>query len=159
MFEFPLTAVSLDDFKIAVARQTSIPAQCIITLTPHGKPLKQQTLQTEVGISSIYRWLRDAPGLTVGRGKYASTTTGWHRRCHQELHPPRDPNSQFPNDTVSPTRQTKSRTRGPYSHGRSCLRPAGPGRSRSSRTAGRWLERLRRGTASWRSCCGASTLP
>ncbi|KAJ4295787.1 oligomeric, coiled-coil, peripheral membrane protein [Collariella sp. IMI 366227] len=47
MFEFPLTAVRLDDFKTAVARQTSIPAQCIITLTPHGKPLKQQTLQTE----------------------------------------------------------------------------------------------------------------
>jgi autophagy-related protein 11 len=32
-----------------VSRQTSIPAQCIITLTPQGKPLKAQTLQTEVG--------------------------------------------------------------------------------------------------------------
>ncbi|KAK4032677.1 autophagy-related protein 11-domain-containing protein [Parachaetomium inaequale] len=38
---------SLDDFKTLVARQTSIPAQCIITLTPQGKPLKLQTIQTE----------------------------------------------------------------------------------------------------------------
>ncbi|KXX81678.1 Autophagy-related protein 11 [Madurella mycetomatis] len=38
---------SVDDFKAAVARQTSIPAQCIITLTPQGKPLKSQTIQTE----------------------------------------------------------------------------------------------------------------
>jgi autophagy-related protein 11 len=38
----------VDDFKLSVARQTSIPAQCIITLTHQGKPLKLQTIQTEV---------------------------------------------------------------------------------------------------------------
>ncbi|KAK3941821.1 autophagy-related protein 11 [Diplogelasinospora grovesii] len=37
----------LDDFKASVARQSSIPVQCIITLTPQGKPLKLQTVQTE----------------------------------------------------------------------------------------------------------------
>lgn len=38
----------LDDFKASVARQSSIPAQCIIALTPQGRPLKLQTIQTEV---------------------------------------------------------------------------------------------------------------
>ncbi|KAL2263855.1 hypothetical protein VTK26DRAFT_4764 [Humicola hyalothermophila] len=38
---------SVEDFKASVARQTSIPAQCIITLTPQGKPLKLQAIQTE----------------------------------------------------------------------------------------------------------------
>ncbi|SPQ18955.1 ecd2d4d6-b1a3-45f1-a7c9-f965b1cae9f6 [Thermothielavioides terrestris] len=38
---------SLDDFKATVARRTSIPPQCIITLTPQGKPPKLQSIQTE----------------------------------------------------------------------------------------------------------------
>lgn len=38
---------SLDDFKASVSRQSSIPVQCIIALTPQGKPLKLQTIQTE----------------------------------------------------------------------------------------------------------------
>ncbi|KAK3362829.1 autophagy-related protein 11-domain-containing protein [Lasiosphaeria hispida] len=38
---------SLDDFKASVAQQSSIPIQCIITLTPQGRPLKLQTVQTE----------------------------------------------------------------------------------------------------------------
>ncbi|KAK4449376.1 autophagy-related protein 11 [Podospora aff. communis PSN243] len=38
---------SLDDFKSTVAQQSGIPVQCIITLTPQGKPLKLQTIQTE----------------------------------------------------------------------------------------------------------------
>ncbi|KAK4144620.1 autophagy-related protein 11-domain-containing protein [Dichotomopilus funicola] len=41
---------SLDDFKSLVARHVSIPAQCIITLTPQGKPLKLQTIQLETEI-------------------------------------------------------------------------------------------------------------
>lgn len=44
-----LPPLRVDDFKAAVARQTSIPTQCIITLTPQGKPLKLQAIQTEVG--------------------------------------------------------------------------------------------------------------
>ncbi len=38
----------LDDFKASVARQSDIPVNCIIALTPQGKPLKLQTAQTEV---------------------------------------------------------------------------------------------------------------
>ncbi|KAK3330283.1 autophagy-related protein 11-domain-containing protein [Apodospora peruviana] len=38
---------SLDDFKAAVARQSSIPAQCLITLAHQGRTLKWQTIQTE----------------------------------------------------------------------------------------------------------------
>ncbi|KAL8356334.1 hypothetical protein RB601_001577 [Gaeumannomyces tritici] len=38
---------SLDDFKLAVSRQTSIPPNCIIALVPPGKALKPQALQTE----------------------------------------------------------------------------------------------------------------
>lgn len=43
-----LPAYRLDDFKAWVSRQSSIPVQCIITLTPQGKPLKLQTIGTEV---------------------------------------------------------------------------------------------------------------
>lgn len=54
-----LTSPRVDDFKASVARQTSIPAQCIITLTPQGKPLKLQTIQTEVrGVQDCRCWLR-----------------------------------------------------------------------------------------------------
>jgi len=38
---------SLDDFKTLVARQASVPAQCLVALTPQGKPLKPQTIQSE----------------------------------------------------------------------------------------------------------------
>ncbi|KAK3394623.1 autophagy-related protein 11-domain-containing protein [Podospora didyma] len=38
---------SLDEFKNSVARQSAIPVQCIIALTPQGKPLKLQTIQVE----------------------------------------------------------------------------------------------------------------
>ncbi|KAK2068677.1 hypothetical protein P8C59_003306 [Phyllachora maydis] len=38
---------SLDDFKASVARQSAIPAQCIITLTPQGRALKFQAIQAE----------------------------------------------------------------------------------------------------------------
>lgn len=38
---------SLDDFKAWVARQSSIPAHNIVALTPQGKTLKLQTIQTE----------------------------------------------------------------------------------------------------------------
>ncbi|KUI60447.1 Autophagy-related protein 11 [Cytospora mali] len=38
---------TVDDFKAAVSRQSSIPSQYIIALTPQGKPLKLQTLPAE----------------------------------------------------------------------------------------------------------------
>ncbi|KAK7992664.1 hypothetical protein PG988_001458 [Apiospora saccharicola] len=38
---------TLDDFKSWVARQSAIPVQNIVTLTPHGKTAKLQTIQTE----------------------------------------------------------------------------------------------------------------
>ncbi|KAK0733336.1 autophagy-related protein 11-domain-containing protein [Lasiosphaeria miniovina] len=41
---------SFDDFKASVARQSSIPVQCIITLTAQGRSLKWQTVHTEVEI-------------------------------------------------------------------------------------------------------------
>lgn len=40
----------LDDFKAWVSRQTAIPAQSIVALTPQGKTAKLQNIQTEVGI-------------------------------------------------------------------------------------------------------------
>ncbi|KAK4105957.1 hypothetical protein N658DRAFT_1727 [Parathielavia hyrcaniae] len=52
---------SLDDFKASVARQISVPTQCIITLTPQGKPLKAQTLQTEKVICVYDSRLAQAP--------------------------------------------------------------------------------------------------
>lgn len=38
---------TIDDFKTAVSKQSSIPAQYLIALTPQGKPLKQQDLSSE----------------------------------------------------------------------------------------------------------------
>ncbi|KAL2269896.1 hypothetical protein VTJ83DRAFT_2080 [Remersonia thermophila] len=38
---------SVDEFKASVSRYTSIPPQCVIALTPQGKPLKLQTFQAE----------------------------------------------------------------------------------------------------------------
>lgn len=38
---------SFDDFKASVARHSSIPVQCIITLTAQGRSLKWQTVHTE----------------------------------------------------------------------------------------------------------------
>ncbi|KAK8013922.1 autophagy-related protein 11-domain-containing protein [Apiospora arundinis] len=38
---------TLDDFKSWVARQSAIPIQNIVALTPHGKTVKLQTLQTD----------------------------------------------------------------------------------------------------------------
>ncbi|ROV91766.1 hypothetical protein VSDG_06480 [Cytospora chrysosperma] len=38
---------TVDDFKAAVSRQSSIPSQYIIALTPQGRPLKLQTLPAE----------------------------------------------------------------------------------------------------------------
>lgn len=38
---------SVDDFKAAVARQSSIPPQYIIALTPQGRPVKLSTLPAE----------------------------------------------------------------------------------------------------------------
>ncbi|KAH8905567.1 hypothetical protein BR93DRAFT_881932 [Coniochaeta sp. PMI_546] len=56
----------LDDFKASVARQSSIPAQCIIALTPQGRPLKLQTIQTEKEIYVYDNRLTQAtsPGST-----------------------------------------------------------------------------------------------
>ncbi|KAK3695211.1 autophagy-related protein 11-domain-containing protein [Podospora appendiculata] len=57
---------SLDDFKASVARQSSIPVQCIITLTPQGRPLKLQAIQTEKEIYVYDNRLTQAslPGAT-----------------------------------------------------------------------------------------------
>ncbi|KAB5580769.1 hypothetical protein GE09DRAFT_451104 [Coniochaeta sp. 2T2.1] len=52
---------SLDDFKASVARQSSIPAQCIIALTSQGRPLKLQTIQTEKEIYVYDIRLTQAP--------------------------------------------------------------------------------------------------
>ena len=41
---------SIDDFKDSVARQTSIPAQQLVALTPGGKTLKFQMLHQEVRV-------------------------------------------------------------------------------------------------------------
>ncbi|KAL2284501.1 hypothetical protein FJTKL_08883 [Diaporthe vaccinii] len=38
---------TIDDFKAAVSKKSSIPAQYLIALTPQGKPLKQQDLPSE----------------------------------------------------------------------------------------------------------------
>jgi autophagy-related protein 11 len=43
-----LRLLRLDDFKASIAQQSGIPVQCIIALTPQGRPLKLQTIQTEV---------------------------------------------------------------------------------------------------------------
>jgi autophagy-related protein 11 len=50
-----LRVLRLDDFKASVARQSSIPPQCIIALTAQGRPLKLQTIQAEV----CYNYVRD----------------------------------------------------------------------------------------------------
>ncbi|KAL2020160.1 hypothetical protein VTK56DRAFT_8684 [Thermocarpiscus australiensis] len=52
---------SVDDFKASVARQTSIPTQCIIALTSQGRPLKLQTIQTEKEIYVYDNRLAQAP--------------------------------------------------------------------------------------------------
>ncbi|KAL1874391.1 hypothetical protein VTK73DRAFT_364 [Phialemonium thermophilum] len=39
--------LSLDDFRTSVSRQSAIPVESIIALTPQGRPLKLQTVQTE----------------------------------------------------------------------------------------------------------------
>ncbi|KAK0628127.1 autophagy-related protein 11-domain-containing protein [Bombardia bombarda] len=56
-----LTDPRLDEFRASVARQSSIPVQCIITLTPQGKPLKFQTIQTEKEIYIYDNRLTQAP--------------------------------------------------------------------------------------------------
>ncbi|KAL2141595.1 hypothetical protein VTI28DRAFT_2197 [Corynascus sepedonium] len=38
---------SLDEFKALVARQLTVPVQYLVALTPQGKPLKSQTIQSE----------------------------------------------------------------------------------------------------------------
>lgn len=39
---------TVDDFKAGISRQSSIPPQYIVVLTPQGKPLRLQTLPVEV---------------------------------------------------------------------------------------------------------------
>lgn len=44
---------TVDDFKLAVSRQSAIDPRYIIALTPQGRPLKLQTLPTEVWLGSL----------------------------------------------------------------------------------------------------------
>ncbi|OAA53787.1 Autophagy-related protein 11 [Niveomyces insectorum RCEF 264] len=58
---------SLDDFRSIVTRQTSIPPDCIIALTPQGKPLRLAAFQieTEIYVYDARTTQADAAGSAV----------------------------------------------------------------------------------------------
>jgi len=78
---------SLDDFKAAVARQSSIPANCVIALTPQGKPLKLQTIQTEKDVC-VYD-MRMAQAVSSGAPSAPSTDSPVPNR-YKPSTPPND---------------------------------------------------------------------
>jgi autophagy-related protein 11 len=83
----PTQFVSLDDFKTIVARQSSIPANCIIALTIQGKPLKPQTIHTEREICIFD--IRVAQARSHGASSLLNTEVPSPRR-YSVSNPPND---------------------------------------------------------------------
>ncbi|KAM7191990.1 autophagy-related protein 11 [Rhypophila sp. PSN 637] len=87
---------SLDDFKASIARQSGIPAQCIIALAQLGRAVKLQTLQTEKEIF-VYdsRYTQTSPNGTSSLPK-------------PELPLPKRSSISNPPNTITDTRSLQS---------------------------------------------------
>lgn len=145
----PLKALRLDIFKAAVSRETSIPAHCIIALTPQGKPLKLQTIQTEVGGPRPLLPTAESVPDNSSRKRSMSTIVDWHRHSRRARLSLPSPSFLSQSATSFRTLRIRSRKRDLYTRGKSYSRPDGTGHSRWWRTVGRWPLRLGKGTARW----------